>query len=430
MKILIISHNPISPQSNMGKTFLSLFSAFEKQELCQLYIYPTIPNVDRCASYYRVTDKEILKSLICFRKAGGEVDKGRICEFAGVYENAGDEALYRSRKNKKPLRRLLRDAMWGMARWYHSDMKTWLVKEQPECIFVAPGVAKFLYNIAITIAEDLGIPIVTYICDEYYFVKTPRGLTDALRLKLLKSKMEALMERSAHLLVISDELRQAYSEKFGLEATVLMTGAGIPVAEKASAVSEPCEICYFGNIRCNRYLSLCDVGRELDAINKTLGREYKLKIYTAEKDEQILKELSQYCSIELCGFVTGQAFEEAFQHSQLLLHVEAFDEESIDFVQHSVSTKIADSLASGIPLLAYGPERISSMRHLLRHECAITAASKDKLGNMLLTAFTSETVRTEVVRNALKTANACHDSKNAGLQLRKTVIEVISNAQK
>ena len=46
MKVLIISHNPISNQSNMGKTFLSLFSQFDKEELCQLYIYPVIPNED------------------------------------------------------------------------------------------------------------------------------------------------------------------------------------------------------------------------------------------------------------------------------------------------------------------------------------------------------------------------------------------------
>jgi hypothetical protein len=29
MKVLIISHNPVSGQSNMGKTFLSLFSKFD-----------------------------------------------------------------------------------------------------------------------------------------------------------------------------------------------------------------------------------------------------------------------------------------------------------------------------------------------------------------------------------------------------------------
>ena len=63
MKVLIISHNPITDYNNMGKTFLSLFSEFSREELCHFYIYPTIPNVKKCQSCYRVTDKECVKAF-------------------------------------------------------------------------------------------------------------------------------------------------------------------------------------------------------------------------------------------------------------------------------------------------------------------------------------------------------------------------------
>ena len=43
MKVLIISHNPISTYQSMGKSMRALFSAFRTEELCQLYLYPTIP---------------------------------------------------------------------------------------------------------------------------------------------------------------------------------------------------------------------------------------------------------------------------------------------------------------------------------------------------------------------------------------------------
>ena len=62
MKVLIISHNPITTYQNMGKTLLSLFCEFDKSELCQLYCYPTIPDISVCESYYRVTDRDILNS--------------------------------------------------------------------------------------------------------------------------------------------------------------------------------------------------------------------------------------------------------------------------------------------------------------------------------------------------------------------------------
>ena len=66
MKVLLISHNPITTYQSMGKTFLSLFTEFKKEELCQLYIYPTLPDVVVCNSYYRITDRNVLQSYFRF----------------------------------------------------------------------------------------------------------------------------------------------------------------------------------------------------------------------------------------------------------------------------------------------------------------------------------------------------------------------------
>lgn len=424
MKVLIISHLPVATQNNMGKTFLTLFSGFDREELCQMYIYPAIPDVDRCASYYRVTDKDVLRALP-LGCPGGEIDRSLIQETAGLYENPEDESFYRNRKNKSAARRLLRDAMWRLSRWDNPFLEAWLDREKPTCIFVAPGVAEFLYDIALKISKRRDIPIVTYICDEYYFVKEPSGLLDKLRLSHLKSKIRKLMGASTHLAVICEELRQAYTKEFSVAATTLMTGTSYAISDESRVTKSPQAISYFGNIRCNRYISLAEIGRELDSINEELGREYSLKIYTSEKDVEILGTFSQIRSVELCGFLTGEAFDKVFHEAELLLHVEAFDEDSIDFVQHSVSTKIADSLASGIPLLAYGPESVASMRHLLRNGCALTATSRAELREMLMTAFTNEAVAEQTVQNALAVAGECHDSKKTGLRLRGLIQAVI-----
>lgn len=417
--MLIIGHLPVATQNNMGITFLSLFSRFRRQELCQLYIYPAYPDVDRCASFYRVTDKEVLSSLPKFGRPGGPVDPSLITPSQGLYEVAEDEGFYRNRKNKSALRRLLRDAMWSLSRWYGPRLKQWLREQQPDCIFIAPGVAKFIYDITLKIAKKQGVPIITYICDEYYFVNTPKELTDRLRLKLLKRKIKKLMAASSHLVVICDELKKEYEAGFGVRATTLMTGTATPIAKAPKSRENPTSICYFGNIRCNRYLALAQMGRTLDEINREQGTRYTLKIYTSEKDKEILGTFHGISSIRLEGFLTGDAFRKAFEDADLLLHTEAFDEFSIDYVRHSVSTKIADSLGSGIPLLAYGPEQVSSMKHLLRHRCALTACDEASLKEMLLTAFTDAKAREAVVRRALEVARQYHSSEENGRRLRE-----------
>lgn len=427
MKVLIISHNPVSGQSNMGKTFLSLFAQFDREELCQLYIYPVIPNENRCASYYRITDKDALNSVVRLKKAGGEISADRITADQGLYEDAQDQAFYKSRKNKSALRRLLRDAMWAMAPWYTGQLKAWLERENPDCIFVAPGVAKFLYDFALRISRQRKIPIVTYICDEYYFVKKPAQRLDMLRLKLLQRKMEQLMRATGHLVVISEELKEAYSRHFGVDTTVIMTGAAVSSADDRMVCENPRNICYFGNIRCNRYMNLARIGRTLDEMNREYGTDYRLKIYTAEKDPQILGEFREIRSVEICGFVTGAEFDRAFRSADLLLHTEAFDEASMDFTQHSVSTKIADSLAAGIPMIAYGPGKISSMAHLLRHDCAIAAVSPDRLRGALETALTDKEARARVARNARIAAARYHDLGRNGKQLRDILEQAAQN---
>lgn len=425
MKVLIISHNPVSNQSNMGKTFLSLFSQFAPEELCQLYIYPTVPNSRRCGSYFRITDKQVLKSLLTFRHPGGVMGPDLIQEDMGAFEESGDEAIYRSRKNKSAMRRMLRDGMWKASRWYSPELQAWLAEQKPDCIFVAPGVAKFLHNFALRIVEDMQIPLVTYVCDEYYFVKPAPGWQDKLRLDMLQKKIEKLMDKTDHLVAISQELKDHYSGKFGVESSVVMTGAAFPVAQMPSLVENPTVISYFGNIRCNRFHSLAQIGAALDAINAREGSNYHLNLYTAEKDGEILGILKDHPSIRMCGFVTDESFQQALRQSQLLLHTEAFDEASIDFVKHSVSTKIADSLATGIPMVAYGPKSIASMAHLQRNDCALVANSQEELERVLLMAFQNGDARKRVAGNALATAKKFHDMDRPSKQIRQILEDLV-----
>ncbi len=422
MKVLIISHNPITTYESMGKTMLTLLSAFRKEELCQLYVYPTIPDVDKCNSYYRITDKDVLKSYYKFKVVGKEILKEEILSAKSqLFEKVGDEKLYRNVKNKKASRKILRDLMWKCACWYNKALKQWVEREKPTHIFVAPGDAKFLYDIVSKISKKFNLPIVTYVCDEYYFVKKKQGL-DALHQKKLDKKIETLMAKTSHIIAICEKIKDCYSEKFSVSATTIMTGTNYPVASEPKSVQKIEKITYLGNIRLNRYLSIAQVGRALDEINVEYGTEYALDIYTGEKDETILSAFDNIKSINLCGYVSGEEFDEVFKNSHALMHVEAFDEDSIDRVKHSISTKIADSLASGICLFAYGPNEVASIQYLQDNNCAIVCTAQDKLKENLLCLFNSNYDRQKIVQNALNVAKQNHDVQNVG-SLVKTIFE-------
>lgn len=429
MKVLILSHNPITDYQNMGKTMLSLFSSFEKKELCQFYVYPTLPNIDKCNSYYRITDKDILKSLPLKLAKGNIIQKEQINIKQGMFEKQSDQKLYKSKHNHNIFIMFARDFAWKFGRYWTKDLQEWIMQEKPEVVFIAPGRGGFLYDIAIKISHKYHIPIITYICDDYYFWKS-RRLDIIIYNTYLKNKITRLMNRTSKLIGICENITKVYSEQFDLPAITIMTGASISTAAEIREYESPSTLYYFGNIRCNRYLSLADVGRALDSINRDRATKYSLKIFSAETDSSILNLFRDIESIQFCGYITGEEYKKQFNSSEILLHVEAFDLESIDRVRNSVSTKIADSLASGIHLFAYGPSEVESIRYLKKYDCATVCSEITKLKEQLIDLFTERVKRDEKTSNALKLSRQNHSTKKNSDLLYFQIERVIKNQEK
>lgn len=392
----------------MGKSIGALFSSFSKEELCQLYIYPTLPDIDVCSSYYRITDKDVFKGYYKFHVSGQEIRKEDIVEYDPA--SFKDERFYRNRKNHNAVRLLLRDIMWKFSHWFNKKLKEWIVREKPTHVFVAPGESKFIYDIALKISKKFQLPIIAYICDDYYFVDKSRSLVKRIQLSLLHNKIKKLLSRTSYIVTICSELEEAYKKEFGENIVTIMTGSNYPITDSVKKLQNINSITYMGNIRCNRFNSLVDMGQVLDSINQENGTNYRIDIYSAEKDEGILKLFDDIKSIRLCGFVAGAKFYQTLMSSELLLHVEAFDHKSIDSVKYSVSTKIADSLGSGICLFAYGPDSVASMKYLMRNDCAIVAKSKDELRDKLISAFLSEDLREHKAEQGLVVAETYHNA--------------------
>lgn len=405
MKVLIVSHNALSTYNNMGRTLLSLFSAFPKEQLCQLFVHPAAPDAGACESYYRITDKQVLKGVVSFSVPGGVLTEQPAAEHAPAAANVGQ-----GNRRTKPMARLGRDLLWKLSRWHSAPLKRWLDDQKPDVIFLAPGYAKFIYDIALKISRDRKIPIVTYICDDYYFVNPPKGPIARYQQHLLARKMDKLFSETAHLVGICPEILAPYTEKFGVAGTVLMTGASFTAARRPEHSGAGAVFCYFGNIGCNRYINLAQLGRTLDEINRETGMSHRLEIYTGEHGEEILSHFRDIASVAVSGFIAPGEVKRKTLDADFVVHTEAFDPESIDLVKNSVSTKIADSLACGIPLIAYGPENVASMAHLIRHDCAFIATSPDQLRPMLDKALSDGHYFQQIVDNALQTAAACHDA--------------------
>jgi hypothetical protein len=270
------------------------------------------------------------------------------------------------------------------------------------------------------------LPIVTYICDDFYFVKKSESFWGRIQQRTLKKKIEKLMANTSKIITICDELKDAYEKHFNITANTVMTGSNYEIATEPQSSFKIKTLTYMGNIRCNRYRSLVKIGKALDNINQELKSDYKLDIYSSEKDKDILSLFENLKSVNMRGFLTGQEFDKRFHESEVLLHVEDFDEESIDVVKNSVSTKIADSLGSGICLFAFAPKQVASMNYLIKTNSAICCVDENELEEKLKLLFCDDEYRKSVVKNALETAENNHEKNSVGKKVRQ-VFEGIKN---
>lgn len=414
MKVLIISHNPLSVRHSIGKTLLSLFSEFKREELCQLYIHTGTPDRDTCSSYFRVTDKQVLKGVFT-RKV-----KGSMVEPNPNYKPADDvltRNTYKNAKRREPYMEIFRDVMWSVSPWYNKALKNWIEEEKPTCIFVAIGSSKFLYNMAMRISRDYSLPIVTYVCDDFYTMQTPKAFLGSVWKKSLVKSSKKLFRMSKSIVSICEEMSELYSKEFDRPAYTVMTGTSFEVKTSPLERNEINTIRYFGKISLNRYKSIADIGRAIDSVNSESDKKRGLEVYCEPPEPEILEEFADIASVRFCGYVSGSEFLEKFFSADALLHTEAFDKESVDRVKNSVSTKIADSLSSGIPFFAYGPSEIASIAHLERNSCAVVANDKDELKQKLSILFENKEEVKSTVERALKTAAICHEPKTVSKKL-------------
>lgn len=426
MKILLLSHNPITDYNSMGKTMLSLFSKFQAEELMQFYIYPTIPNIQKCSSYYRVKDREVLNSIFLFQKPGRRISNNEIQSQNSLYEHVNDRNMYKYEAKWKTTCLICRHMIWKMGHWKTRALKKWVDEEKPDIIFTMPGQSAFFYDIIFYFHQKWNLPIVSYFCDDFYQHSSLRGsLMCRWYQHLLNYKIDKLVSESRQVLTISDAMKKKYQQEFGCKTRTVMPGSNFSLSNKALE-GEKNIIGYFGSLELGRNVSLAKIGVALDHINDTLQTNYRLHIHSDVLSPDRLELFAGIHSICMMPFVTGDKVLPLIRKCCAILYTESFEMKYRNRIRYSLSTKIADSLASGVCLVAYAPKDIASMEYLTDNHCAVGITEESELESVFCRLLQSTEIRKEITEQGLEIARQNHDRNKQGLLMREIIQKNLS----
>lgn len=423
MRVLVVSHTVFSKNENMGKTLSSYFAAFNSDELAQLYIHSQVPTSSICRQYFRITDKDALKSIFGFKI-------GKIFKEDDIREDLKDSrtdsgitaSIYQKARKRTPLIYIARNLWWKLGKWNNKKLNSWIDTFNPDCVFLASGDYSFIYDIAYTIANKRNIPLVVSCMDDHYFYNVNQNFVlGKLQHKWFMKVVRRTMDYASVVFCICRKMSNDYSKLFGKDCITIHTASSII---KPLNIEKVPQISYLGNLGYKRNEQLISIGRALKKMN--LGIEY-IDVYSPEPRKEIIGEMCKKNGIRFHGAIEQEKVIKIIGESLAVIHTESFDEKCRQWVRYSVSTKIADSLASGTCIFAYGPKEIASIEYLEQEKAAICCTDERDLCTALLTLISDAEKRKHVVDNACNLAKANHSLDATPQIVKNTLANLVCN---
>lgn len=424
-KVLIIGHNVLDRRTAFGKTLISFFESWGSENLAELYFHSEVPTVDIVSRYYRITDTDALKSIFQSRKksVGRSFDITQIDSKrdSSRTDTGLKHKIYSFGRKRTSGIYIARNSVWRLSKWYSPELRAWIHDFAPDVIFFVAGDYAFAYDIAYTISRDFHVPIVTYCCDDFYINRmNPDSVLSNPVYNHLMKKVHRCISYSKSIVTICDKMTEAYKTLFDKPIYTVYTGS----STKGEPYVDSEGIVYLGNLGLARHESLIDIGRALKRISEKTGENLHLDVYSSESRYEILRELTEENGIIFHGAVSSEEVKKIIAKSKLVIHVESFAPENVRKVEYSISTKIADLLASGRCIFAYGPKSAASFEYLAENDAACVVTDRNMLEKELESILTDRNKRKEIVKAAAHLAERNHEAKKVAVQILGIIQEV------
>ena len=365
-RILIISHLPLSDETNVGKTLLNLFSSYPIRNVMQLYFKNVgETNADYDSFYIGDISRSTADEKMANTRNGGLGILYPILTFFDI---------------RSPFLLLLRDLFWSFKDLEKLGLYKWVENGKPDSIFLAPGYSMFPYKIAVKLSAKYNIKLCTYFMEDFYnekrFSLSPFFW---IRYYLFRKTVRKCVKQSDKLFCLNDALNKEYKDCFNRDLITLFNPADIPSTKPVAPNNiKNLIILYGGSISESRIDVLLAIGNAVKNLREK-GYDVVFNIYGPVQTDAVLQDITRCDGINYGGLLDSKELKTKISESNCVVHVESFKPKYIAKTKMAFSTKIPEYLASGKIIWAVGPKGIESIDYLNRNNAAVISDSMDKI---------------------------------------------------
>lgn len=423
-RVMVFAHSGFADNDANGITMKNLLSTLPAEDKAQFYLDTQSPDFSAAHRYFRVTDTQMLKALLGVKARHiFNYDASEAVVSSGKKPEGSVKRIptWLKRQKYNFTLKWLREQLWGISPWGHRSLKKWMDEFAPEALVYMVGESIFMDKLVLKTCRRYNVPLVLYNGEAFRIIdlKTRHGLERAYYRRVEKL-YEKLNRRAAMVLYNCEMLRQDYEAKYPRVGKALVVYNSAPCDHGPYTPGDDVKITYFGNLGVGRSDTLLEVAAVLNRIDP----ELRLDIYGNALPEAA-KRFAETPNIRYHGFVDALTLHGIVEESDILLHVESFDENIIPKLKYAFSTKIAQCLCAGRCFVSFAPTGTASSQYLRSAEGALLVSDETELEQLLTKLVTDQKLRLEYAQKAAQTGLANHNMEATAARVRRELEELL-----
>ncbi|MGC5286517.1 glycosyltransferase family protein [Micromonospora sp. DT231] len=422
-RVLVVSHTPFSRVSGTAMTLSNLFSGWPKDRLAQVHTGNIPPTTEVCENFFHFPPRDHYLPIqyYAMRMSGwnGRTPLQQSRPIAAVHAAAESRptmakiyAQLRATADLSPIR-------------VPPTLIEWMRGFRPDVVYSMLGSVR-LTRITALAARTCGVPVVPHFTDDWPATLYDNGELFGRADRSVQETIARLIRLAPLGMVISQPMAQEYARRYGVPFSpfancVDETFFAPPRGEAEQR--ETTELVYVGALHLNRWESLRDIGAALDGL-AAAGLPVRLTIHAPEPDlTRYAGHFAPLARVRLGPSLNSDEVPAALHGADVLVHIESFDEEIRRYTRYSVSTKIPQYLASGRPILGYGPAEVASMHHIQEADAGVIVGTDDTaaLVRGLTDLCRDAALRERLARNGTAFARREHAKENVAARFAATL---------
>jgi len=424
-RVLFVTPHAFNALTGGGVTFSNLFRGWPKDRLATVHNDPVPTSDDVCAHYYRLGADEIdlapplawARRLRRARRAAGDTGEG-------PQEPAPDPP------SGGLLGGLLGDSIPQAARLTPA-LEDWIAAFRPEVLYTILG-SNALMALIDRIRRRFALPLVVHFMDDWPEMAHRRGLCAPVMRRRMDRLVRRLAAEAAVAMGISPAMCECFAARYGrpfvpFQNTVDLDRWEAVLRRDAQASGPPFDLLYVGSVFANAQLaSLLDAAAAVEAAAED-GLDVRLSI--ASPPFLIAPHAARFAVFPrtriLPPITDDDAFFRRIAAADALLLPANFDADSVGFIRYSMPTKVPAYLASGTPVLVYGPAETAQVAYARAAGWGevVDTRSVERLKQGLGRIMTDRDRRDALFQAAKAAARENHDAARVRARFRATLAE-------